>query len=92
MNKNELVTKLKEKTGFTNEQAYKAIDGVFAAITDALCAGESVSIQSFGTFEVRNRAARVGINPQTRTPIQINASKAPAFKVSYKLKEAVNGK
>lgn len=92
MNKTDFVAKLKAKTGFTNDQAYKAIDGVFDVITDALRAGESVSIQSFGTFEVRDRAARVGINPQTRTPIQINASKSPAFKVSYKLKEAVNGK
>lgn len=90
MNKQEFVTALKEKTGFTGEQAYKAIDGVFDVITEALEKGDSVTIQSFGTFEVRERAARAGVNPQTRQPITINASKAPAFKVSYKLKERVN--
>lgn len=90
MNKNEFVSALKTKTGFTNEQAYKAIDGVFEVISEELEKGGSVSIQSFGTFEVRERAARAGVNPQTREPIQINASKAPAFKVSYKLKERVN--
>lgn len=89
MNKQEFVTELKAK-GFTNEQAYQAIDGVFGVITDALKRGDSVTIQSFGTFEVRERAARTGVNPQTREPIQINASKAPAFKCSYKLKEAIN--
>jgi DNA-binding protein HU-beta len=90
MNKQEFVSKLKEKAGFTNEQAYKAIDGVFDVITEALEQGDSVTIQSFGTFEVRERAARKGINPQTKQPIDINASKAPALKVSYKLKERVN--
>lgn len=90
MNKTEFVAALKEKTGFTNEQAYKAIDGVFDVITEALEKGDSVTIQSFGTFEVRDRAARTGINPQTKQPIAINASKAPAFKVSYKLKERIN--
>lgn len=90
MNKTEFVAALKEKTGFTNEQAYKAIDGVFDVITEALEKGDSVTVQSFGTFEVRNRAARTGINPQTKKPIDISASKAPAFKVSYKLKERIN--
>ena len=90
MNKQEFVSALKEKTGFTNEQAYKAIDGVFDVITEALEKGDSVTVQSFGTFEVRERSARKGVNPQTRQPIDINASKAPALKVSYKLKERVN--
>lgn len=92
MNKTEFVTALKEKTGFTNDQAYKAIDSVFEVITEELEKGGTVTIQSFGTFEVRERAARAGVNPQTRQPIQINASKSPAFKVSYKLKERVNNK
>lgn len=92
MNKQEFVTALKDKTGFTNEQAYKAIDGVFDVITEELEKGGNVNIQSFGTFEVRERAARTGVNPQTRQPIQINASKSPAFKCSYKLKERINTK
>lgn len=90
MNKAEFASALKAKTGFTNEQAYKAIDGIFDVIAETLEKGESVTIQSFGTFEVRQRAARKGINPQTKKAIEINASKAPAFKVSYKLKERVN--
>lgn len=90
MNKTEFVSAFKEKTGFTSEQAYKAIDSVFDVISEALEKGDSVTVQSFGTFEVRERAARKGINPQTKQPIEINASKAPAFKVSYKLKERVN--
>lgn len=90
MTKHEFVSAFKEKVGFTNEQAYKVIDSVFEVITEALEKGDSVTIQSFGTFEVRERAARAGVNPQTRQPIIINASKAPAFKVSYKLKERVN--
>lgn len=90
MNKSELITAVKEKADFTNEQAYRAVDAVVGAITEELEKGGSVSIQSFGTFEVRERAARPGVNPSTGQPIQINASKAPAFKASYKLKERVN--
>lgn len=90
MNKTEFVSALKAKTGFTNEQAYKAIDAVFDVIADELENGGSVNIQSFGTFEIHERAARKGINPQTKQPIDISASKAPAFRVSYKLKERVN--
>lgn len=90
MNKPEFVAALKEKTGFTSEQAYKAIDGVFDVITEALEKGDNVTVQSFGTFEVRNRAARKGINPQTRQQMDISASRTPAFKVSYKLKERIN--
>lgn len=90
MNKSELIAAVKEKANFTNDQAYRAVDAVVAAITEELEKGGSVSIQSFGTFEVRERAARAGVNPATREPIQINASKSPAFKASYKLKERVN--
>jgi DNA-binding protein HU-beta len=90
MNKAEFISALKAKTGFTNDQAYKAFNGVFDVIAELLEKGDSLTVQSFGTFEVRNRAARVGVNPQTKKPIDINASKAPAFKASYKLKERVN--
>ena len=90
MNKSELIAAVKAKAEFTNEQAYKAVDAVFAVIAEELEKAGEVGIQSFGTFEVRNRAARPGVNPHTGEPIQINASKAPAFKASYKLKERLN--
>lgn len=90
MTKGELIAAVKAEAGFTNEQAYKAVNAVFTAITAELEKGGSVSVQSFGTFEVRERAARQGINPKTKAPISINASKAPAFKPSYKLKQLIN--
>lgn len=90
MTKSELIAAVKAKAGFTNDQSYRAVNAVFAAIADELEQGGSISVQSFGTFEVRDRAARKGINPQTKAAIEINASKAPAFKPSYKLKQRVN--
>lgn len=92
MNKSEFIAAVKARTEFTNEQAYKAVDAVFGIIAEELEKGGDVAIQSFGTFEVRDRAARPGVNPATGEPIQINASKAPAFKPSYKLKERLNQK
>lgn len=90
MTKSELVAAVKAISGFTNEQSFRAVNAVFTAIADELEEGGSVSVQSFGTFEVRERAARKGINPQTKAAIDISASKAPAFKPSYKLKQRVN--
>ena len=90
MKKAELLAAIAEKNGSTKKNAEAALDAVISTITEALEKGDSVAIQSFGTFEVRERAARTGVNPQTHQPIEINASKAPAFKVSYKLKERIN--
>lgn len=90
MTKSELIAAVKAKTGFTNNQAFTAVDAVFAVIADELANGGKINVQKFGTFEVRQRAAREGINPRTKAKIPISASKTPAFKPSYKLKQRVN--
>ena len=89
MNKTELVAAVAEKAGLTNKDAAKAVAAVFDAITDTLKAGDKVALVGFGTFEVRERAARTGINPQTKETIKIAASKAPVFKAGKAFKDAV---
>ena len=90
MTKTELINSIADKANCTKKDASAALEATLSAIQETLESGEKVSITGFGTFEVRDRAARTGINPQTKQPIAINASKAPAFKVSYKLKERIN--
>lgn len=90
MNKAELVEQVAEKTGKTKKEAGLAVDSVFQAISEALEEGEKVTLIGFGNFEVRERAARKGRNPQTGEEIHIEASKVPAFKPGKQLKEAVN--
>lgn len=89
MNKTELVNAVSEKAGLSKKDAGNATDAVFAAITEALADGEKVSLIGFGNFEVRERAARKGRNPQTGKEIDIAASKSPAFKAGKTLKDAV---
>ena len=89
MNKTELIAAVAEKTGLSKKDADKAVAAVFESVKDALAAGDKVSVFGFGTFEVRERAARTGLNPQTKQPIQIAASKVPAFKACKVLKEAL---
>ncbi len=89
MTKAELITAVAEKSGLTKKDAEKAIAGVIDTITDTLAKGESVQLVGFGTFEVRERAARTGVNPQTKEKIQIEATKVPAFKAGRALKDAV---
>ncbi len=89
MNKTELIAAVAEKTGLSKKDADKAVAAVFESVKDALAAGDKVSVFGFGTFEVRERAARTGLNPQTKQPIQIAASKVPAFKACKALKEAL---
>lgn len=89
MNKAELIAAVAEKTGLSKKDADKAVSAVFDSIKDALAAGDKVSVFGFGTFEVRERAARTGLNPQTKQKIEIAASKAPAFKAAKALKEAL---
>lgn len=89
MNKTELVNSVAETAGISKKDATKAVDAVFEAIKDALAKGEKVQLIGFGNFEVRERAARKGRNPQTNEEIEIAASKVPAFKPGKKLKEAV---
>lgn len=90
MTKVELVSQVAEQAGFTKKDAKVAVETVFDAIQTALANGEKVQMVGFGNFEVRQRAARKGRNPQTGEEIEIAATKVPAFKAGKALKEAVN--
>jgi DNA-binding protein HU-beta len=79
-----------EKAGLTKADAEKALKAFTDAVTEALKAGEKVSLVGFGTFAVKERAARTGRNPQTGNPISIAAAKIPGFKAGKALKDAVN--
>ncbi len=88
-NKQDLVSKVAEATGLTKKDSAAAVDAVFTSVSDYLAAGEKVQLIGFGNFEVRDRAARKGRNPQTGEEIEIAASKVPAFKAGKALKDAV---
>lgn len=90
MTKAELVAAVVEKTGLSKKDTEKVIAGVLDTISDTLAKGESIQLVGFGTFEVRERAARKGVNPQTKKPIEIAATKVPAFKAGRALKDAVS--
>ncbi|MWC28461.1 HU family DNA-binding protein [Paenibacillus sp. MMS18-CY102] len=87
MNKTELIAKVAELTDLSKKDATKAVDAVFDAISDALQTGDKVQLVGFGNFEVRERQARKGRNPQTGEEIEIAASKMPAFKPGKSLKD-----
>lgn len=89
MNKTELVSQVAKTSELTQKDAGKAVDAVFNTIVEALKNGDNVQLIGFGSFEVRERAARKGRNPQTGEEIEINASKVPAFKPGRQLKDAV---
>lgn len=90
MNKSELITRVSEIAELSKKDATKAVDAVFDAISEALQQGDKVQLVGFGNFEVRERAARKGRNPQTGEEIEISASKIPAFKPGKALKEGIN--
>ena len=90
MNKTELTAAVVAKTGMTKKDADKALTAVLDAISESLQAGEKVQIVGFGSFEVKDRPARVARNPRTGEEIKIEASKAPVFKAGKALKDAVN--
>ena len=90
MKKNELVEKVAEGASLTKADADRAINALVDAVSGALVEGDKVALKGLGTFEVRERKARTGINPRTRETIEIPASKVPAFKASSTLKDAVN--
>ena len=90
MNKTELVKIAAEKAGVSQKEAEAVVKAAFDAITDAMAKGEKVQLIGFGTFETRERAARTGINPQTKKAVKIEACKAPSFKAGKALKDAVN--
>jgi DNA-binding protein HU-beta len=89
MLKRDLVDRISETAGITKKQATVALDSFLDSVTDALKAGDSVLLTGFGKFEVRNRAARKGINPKTMEAITLPATKVPAFKAGKALKTAV---
>ena len=92
MNKGELIAKIAEESKLTKKAAEAALDAFMSSVEGALAKGEKVQLVGFGTFEVRQRAARKGRNPQTKAEIKIPASKAPVFKAGKALKELVNKK
>ena len=89
MNKSDLVSAVAEKADMSKKDADKAVTQVFKVIEESLATNEKVQIVGFGTFEVRERAERLGRNPQTKEIIIIPASKVPSFKAGKTLKEAV---
>lgn len=92
MTKADLVNAIAEQAGLSKADAEKALKAFTGAVTQALKAGEKVSLVGFGTFSVGQRAARTGKNPQTGAKIKIPAAKSPKFKAGKALKDAVNKK
>lgn len=90
MNKSELVAMMSTKANLTKKDSESALNALVESITETMKKGEKVSLVGFGTFETRKRAARNGINPQTKQAIKIPASVAPAFKAGKALKDSVN--
>jgi len=90
MNKSELVDAIAENSELSKADSSKALDAVIKSVGDALKNNDQVTIVGFGTFLVRQRAARTGRNPQTGAAIQIAAANVPAFKPGKALKDAVN--
>jgi DNA-binding protein HU-beta len=89
MNKTELVVAIADKAGIAKKDAEKALSAFLDTVVAELKKGEKIQLVGFGTFEVRERGARTGINPQTKQTIQIAASKAPVFKAGKAFKDAV---
>jgi len=90
VNKSELVDAIAAEADVSKAAAGRAVDAMVSAVTTALQRGEQVSLVGFGTFTVRERAARTGRNPQTGENIEIQAARIPAFKAGKALKDAVN--
>jgi len=90
VNKTELIEAIAASADIPKAAAGRALDAVVESVTTALKSGDSVVLVGFGTFSVKERAARTGRNPQTGKEIQISASKVPGFKAGKALKDAVN--
>ena len=90
MNKNELAAAIAAKTGLNKKNSEAALNAFISTVTETLNAGDKVVLVGFGTFEVKQRAEREGINPATKAKIVIPASKAPVFKAGKALKDAIN--
>ena len=90
MNRSQLIDSVAEGSGLSKADAGRALDAVLESIQSSVANGDKVSLTGFGTFELRERAARTGRNPQTGETMQVAASKAPAFKAGKAFKDAVN--
>ena len=92
MTKYEIIDEIAEKACCTKADAKNMLNAFIDTVTEQLAQGTKVKLTGFGTFEVRDRKGREGRNPRTNEPIQIEASKTPAFKAGKQLKDLVNGK
>jgi DNA-binding protein HU-beta len=90
VNKSQLIDQIAEGADISKASAGRALDAFVEAVSDTLKSGDQVALVGFGTFSVRERAARTGRNPQTGAEIQIAAAKVPGFKAGKALKDAVN--
>ena len=90
MNKGELIKAMAEKAGLLQKDAAAAYEAFVASVTEALKAGEKVQLVGFGTVEVKEVAAKTGINPQTKAPVAIPASKKPVMKFGKAYKDIIN--
>ncbi|TYQ16166.1 UNVERIFIED_CONTAM: DNA-binding protein HU-beta [Acetivibrio alkalicellulosi] len=90
MNKTELVNSIASKSGLNKKNSEAALNALVSSIEETLQKGEKIVLVGFGTFEVRDRAARKGRNPQTKEEITIPASRAPVFKAGKGLKDIIN--
>ena len=90
MNKGELIKAMADKAGFMNKDAAAAYEAFVATVTDALKAGDKVQLVGFGTFEVKEVAAKTGINPQTKEKVEIAACKKPVMKFGKAYKDLFN--
>ena len=89
MNKVELIAQIAEKSGLSKKDAEKALAAVIDTITEAVSTGDKVQLVGFGSFEVKQREARVGRNPKTKEAIEIPATRVPVFKAGRALKDSV---
>ena len=90
MNKGELIKAMAEKAGFSNKDAAAAYEAFVSVVTDAIKAGDKVQLVGFGTIEVKNVAAKTGINPQTKEKVAIAACKKPVMKFGKAYKDIIN--
>ena len=89
MNKSELIAAMADKAGLSKKDTEKALAAFIDSVSEELKAGKKVHLVGFGTYEIRERAARTGINPRTGDQIKIAASKAPVFKAGKAFKDAI---
>lgn len=89
MNKTELIAAAAEQSGISKKDAERVINAAIDTITSALASGDRVQLSGFGIFETKDRESRIGRNPHTKEPIDIPATRVPAFKASKSLKDIV---